>query len=277
MSESDLKRQRRLEKNRVSARKSRQKKRDRAEALTHKLRVLEAENLELRLSLKVGPEHEQMEVEQSQSLISKLKDTIAEGNARDSDIKGQIESLQEKFSDYGRDRQSSFEFYMTQLQRCLRPTQTTRTMLWLLSNASNFLNSDGSDRETPICEDDTVKELWSSLIRELKPTNEQRKKLLILNNEAPTPFTNLKAASDDCQSLMQQLRGFVSDKNSSLDSHMRSLSSSLTPTQVAKFIFFADKNPSLLQLVDKLLPNLRDREYDGEGALLQEGNGSDGD
>jgi hypothetical protein len=271
MEDEELKRQRRLEKNRVSAQKSRQRKKERAEALTVKLRTLEAENLELRLNLKVGRESMRVDYTKSQELIRKLKEMIGNaeengdaggsgGHARDAAIKQEIRSLQDKFSDYGRDRSSGFEFHLGQLQRSLDPTVTTRCMLWILSLAPQFLNDDGSDREVPLCEDEEIQGLWRSLMEPVQASEEQRKLLIILNDPASCPFPRLKASADETLSLIARLRELVSDKNSSLDTHIRCLSSTMTPTQVAKFIFWADKNPTLLQLVGKLLgPIFADR------------------
>lgn len=263
--ESEAKRRRRLELNRVSAQKSRQRKKERAEALTQKLRILEAENLELRLSLKVGREAARVENQKSGEKIAKLKEMIGtgEGQVRDAAIKEEIGALQDRFSDYGRDRSSGFEFHMTQLRRSLAPTLTTRCMLWILSLSPQFLNDDGSDRNPPLCDDPEVVFLWQSLMEELEPSDEQRKLLVLLNDPASCPFPRLKASAEEALSLMSRLTELVSDKNSSLDSHMRTISSSLTPTQVAKFIFWADKNPTLLQLVGKLLgPIFADRPSD---------------
>lgn len=265
-----LEKERRREKNRESAQRSRQRKKERVEALTLRLQRLETENLELRLKLKVGREHVKHEHENATELIKKIKDMIGfdGGKARDEEIRQEITALQDRFSDYGRDRSSSFAFHMHQLHRSLQPTNTTRVMLHMLSLAPQFLHDDGTDRAEPLTSDEGVKKLWFSLLDALQPSDVQRRHLVVLNDPDSSPLPRLRNAAAETTAVLDRLGDLVSDKNTSLDAHMRTLSDSLTATQVAKFICWVEGNRTLLQLVGQLMgPVFAGRPSDGGGDL----------
>lgn len=147
------KKRKRLERNRESARECRKRKKEKKNLLRQQLAHLEADNLQLRLKLQVGHDNASSssssssaitgsnDIDKSAYITAKL-DNLIKNNASDIEIQKTIGELQEKFSDYGRDRRSAIDFHVNQLKRCLQPTQTTRAILYLMSLAPQYHDSD---------------------------------------------------------------------------------------------------------------------------------------
>lgn len=265
-------RQRRLEKNRESARECRARKKAKVLALHQQLAKLETDNLHLRLQLTgaaagtaagtdatsgatTGPD--------AASPFSSLEAMIDKG-ASEKEIQDAIKELQERFSDYGRDRTSAFAFHLSQLKRCLLPTQTTRTMLWLMRCAMQYLSSEGEINYTPptpagageaiqTTHSTEVVELLTSLLQTIKPTKEQRKQLVSLTSiYSGAPQSGI----DFSDEMIQRLGILVKDKNELLDSEMSNISRILSATQIAKFILWIDANPLIMQMLESFWPHI---------------------
>lgn len=176
------KRQRKLDRNRESARESRKRKKERVELLRSQLVHLETKNLQLRLKLKmkIGPEFEQVEESESAEITERI-DTLLKQGASDEDVLSSIHQLQERYSDYGRDRRSAIDFHLAGLKRSLQPTQTTKTILWLM-RCVPVLTRDGSTGDMKIVNehDRLVHELFYSMIDSLGASSEQHEQMLSL-------------------------------------------------------------------------------------------------
>eukprot|EP00624_Nannochloropsis_granulata_P000568 evm.model.NODE_12196_length_10915_cov_17.454695.5 len=107
---------RRLEKNRESARECRRRKKEHVVELQKQVALLEAENLKLKLQLKVGEESQAQERQEKGRITKKLDDMVKTG-ASESDIWQTIDMLKERYSDYGSDRRSAIEFHTNQLEK----------------------------------------------------------------------------------------------------------------------------------------------------------------
>jgi hypothetical protein len=120
---------RRLEKNRLSARECRRRKREATEHLQHEINALEAENLKLRLQLQIGQEAESCNLlEQTRVVTQDIQNLLASG-ASEADIFATLEEFKEKYADYGKSRRSGIEFHLRQIERLLKPTQTTSIVM----------------------------------------------------------------------------------------------------------------------------------------------------
>jgi len=126
---------RRLEKNRLSARNCRRKKKEYTQNLQKEINVLEGENLRLRLQLQIGQEAEQSNLEDQQKETEELE-TLLESGATDAELFTNIEEFKEKFADYGRDRRSAMEFHLRNAKRLLMPTTTTSVAMRVLKGGS---------------------------------------------------------------------------------------------------------------------------------------------
>jgi hypothetical protein len=247
------KKKRRLERNRASARQCRKRKKEKKLMLRQQLAHLEADNLQLRLKLQVGDETNN---DQSTFITSKLNEMLTEG-ATESDIQKTIQELQERFSDYGRDRRSAIDFHIAQLRRCLQPTQTTRAILWLMSLAPKYHDPiTGDVRCAPT---DELSSLWHSLLEEVRPDSEQKKIMMsytIPKSSHEDPFLAINNATDTCNKMLDRIVEIVCNKNDSLDQEMANIQHILSARQTAKFILWIDRNPACMQMLEALWPHI---------------------
>lgn len=119
---------RRLEKNRLSARECRRRKREMTETIQHQVNALEAQNLQLRLQLQIGQEAESC-IASEQSKVTQDIHNLLKSGASEADINSTLEEFKEKYADYGKSRRSSIEFHLRQIERLLMPTQTTSVVM----------------------------------------------------------------------------------------------------------------------------------------------------
>jgi hypothetical protein len=119
---------RRLEKNRLSARECRRRKREMTENIQHQINAQEAENLQLRLQLQIGQEAESCIASEQGKVTQDIHDLLKSG-ASEADIYSTLEEFKEKYADYGKSRRSSIEFHLRQIERLLMPTQTTSVIM----------------------------------------------------------------------------------------------------------------------------------------------------
>jgi hypothetical protein len=230
--EAQQKKKRRLARNRESARECRKRKKEYGEALRAQLIHLEAENLQLRLKLKIGVDPSKQNGDKATQITSRL-DKMLQQECSDADIKKEVEELQEKYSDYGRDRKSSITFHISQLRKCLLPTQTTRTLLWLMSCAPMFHDRNGVEKSLPASENLELCDLWKDLLSELLPTPEQKKKLVDFSADDNSPFPILQKKTEDSNRLLDRLDELVSTKHDTLDVVMNKLHGVLNARQVS--------------------------------------------
>ncbi len=126
---------RRLEKNRLSARNCRRKKKEYTQNLQREINILEGENLRLRLQLQIGQEAERSSLQEQERVTEGLESLLNSG-ATDPEIYSSIEEFKEKFADYGRDRRSAMEFHLRNVERLLMPTTTTSVAMRALQGGS---------------------------------------------------------------------------------------------------------------------------------------------
>ncbi len=140
---------RRLEKNRISARNCRRKKKEVAQNLQREINIIESENLRLRLQLQIGQEAEQLTKEE-QDRFSEGLDSLLKSGASDSEIYQNIEDFKEKYADYGRDRRSAIDFHLRNVERLLLPTTTTTVAMRALGDNRVSSITSSSDSQTQI-------------------------------------------------------------------------------------------------------------------------------
>lgn len=258
--EAEQKKKRRLERNRESARECRKRKKEYGEALRAQLIHLEAENLQLRLKLKIGVDPSKRDNDKAAQITARLN-MMLQQECSDAEIKKEIEELQEKYADYGRDTKSSIAFHIAQLRKCLLPTQTTRTLLWLMTCAPIYHHADGSEKnesEVSEPENSQLTKLWRDLLSALKPTEEQKKKLIDFTADENSPFPVLQKKTEDSNVLIDRLDELVSAKHDTLDTVMSKLNGVLNARQVARFILWIEKNPATMQMLEMIWPHIHD-------------------
>ena len=249
------KKRKRLERNRESARECRKRKKEKKAMLRQQLVQLEADNLQLRLKLQVG--HDKLRDDNGHEHITTKLDAMIREGASEADIQQAVAELQERYSDYGRDRRSAIDFHVSQLRRCLQPTQTTRAILWLMSLAAQF--HDPATGEIRYTEPNEVFNLWLDLLNEVKPSPQQKKLMVSYTAPSPSgndPFADIKSVTQTCNSMLDRLADIIGNKNESLDMEMANIQTILSASQVAKFILWIDQNPACMQMLEALWPHI---------------------
>jgi hypothetical protein len=239
--ELDEKKRKRLEKNRESARECRKRKKDKIDTLRLQLTRLEAENIQLRLKLNSGNEFSDDGMCKTEAPGSskdeipvQLQSMLTSG-ASDSEIRSTVKHLQERYADYGLNRRTTLAFHLSQLRRCLLPTQTTRCILWLMGCSHFFHRPDGSD--VKFTDDSTpemilTKQLFTNLMDETFPDQGQKKIMYSFTADGVGPFPKLQALSQECTNILDRLEELIGSKNDSLDTEMTMMQQTLDARQV---------------------------------------------
>lgn len=263
------KKRKRLERNRESARECRKRKKEKKMLLRQQLAILEADNLQLRLKLQVG--NEAANQEDKSAYVTARLDQLLKDGASEVEIQKTVAELQERYSDYGRDRRSAIDFHVNQLKRCLQPTQTTRAILWLMSLAAQF--HDPMTGEIVSTEPRELYEMWTSLLNEVKPSEEQKK--IMVATVRPTssgddPFEAIKSVTQTCNAMLDRLVSIICNKNESLDTEMSTVQSIFSARQIAKFILWIDQNPACMQMLEALWPHITPAEPPSRNASVSD-------
>ena len=236
------------------------------------------------MKLKIGQESATVESQEMEQLTAELDEMINDGS-NEENIRSAIHHIQERYSDYGRDRRSAISFHLNALKRCLQPTQTTKTILWLMSCVPQFHHS--TDGSPIINKSGVIAELWYSMLEAINPTAEQNQRMVQLtmgaigmgndadnqnnsqakgdgitdmNGESILPaatFAELKMATDETSSMINRIEGLLADKNESVESEMKKLQGLFNARQIAKFIIWVQKNPACMQMLEALWPHVQ--------------------
>jgi hypothetical protein len=95
----------------------------------------EAENLQLRLQLRIGDEAQNQEEIEQQRVSEGLEEMLRSG-ASEAEIWASIEEFKEKYADYGRDRRSAIQFHLSEVEKLLQPTTTTTVAMQAIGHDS---------------------------------------------------------------------------------------------------------------------------------------------
>ncbi|KAG5182500.1 hypothetical protein JKP88DRAFT_318719 [Tribonema minus] len=255
------KRLRRLEKNRMSARECRRRKKEHVQALQRQLAGLEADNLELRLKLKIGDEAREREADDEiAGLKQRLQEMVSKG-AGEGDILAAMDVLKTKFADYGRDRTSAAIFHLDELQdddRGLFPPRLQQDP----ASSSALMAAAGMGAKL---KQDT---LWNTLVRVLQITPQQEELLA-------SKVAIAQAMDEDLHNTLQLvagLRSLLCTKNESLDDEMAQIQRILSPTQIqrilsptqtAKFILWVSRNAACMHMLNQLWTQVHEQPEEG--------------
>lgn len=283
---------RRLEKNRLSARECRRRKREATEHVQHQINALEAENLQLRLQLQIGQEAESC-IASEQSKVTEDIHNLLKSGASEADIYATLEEFKEKYADYGKSRRSSIEFHLRQIERLLMPTQTTSVVMHAIQGGSLGVSTDKAgesskvDGNSPAISDVSTTELLTNAISpgSITVVSESASGATLdgLAVASPTPqldpkalfqylvqyldVTPEQAASmkdsrlvaqemDGCLetalSVLSELRQRLAQTGEDLETEFYNIRSILTPTQAAKFLVWVANNDACMHMLNEL-------------------------
>ena len=276
---------RRLEKNRLSARECRRRKREATENLQREINVLEGENLRLRLQLQIGDEAEE-NMKKEQTKLTEDIDALLKSGAPESEIFAALESFKEKHADYGRDRRSAIEFHLRNIERLLMPTQTTSIVMKAIQGvhppeegaaaaAEASASLEASGRCTSVSTESTVTAPAAAAISPMAPTDTTASaenpnfdpkalfKYLVKHLDVtPEQAAALKDSRlvakemDDCLAqalkVLAELRERMAQTGEDLETEFDNVRSILTPTQAAKFLVWVANNGAAMHMLNEL-------------------------
>lgn len=288
---------RRLEKNRLSARNCRRKKKEYTQNLQREINVLEGENLKLRLQLQIGQEAEQSVLEEQMRVTEEL-DALLKSGASDSDVHESIEEFKERFADYGRDRRSAIEYHLRNVERLLMPTTTTTVAMRALQGGSASLNTSScNDVDDKTENEQSVKDAMSDVQLSEHKTHSvaDSQTLLADTSMEPKPkdvskmdpknmfqylvnflevtpeqasalkdsrlvAKELDSALAQALSTLQQLRDSLSTVGQSLEHEFSEIRSILSSRQSAKFLVWVANNAPAMHMLNEVWSTVYQKE-----------------
>lgn len=294
---------RRLEKNRLSARECRRRKREATEQVQHQINALEAENLQLRLQLQIGQEAESC-IASEQSKVTEDIHNLLKSGASEADIYATLEEFKEKYADYGKSRRSSIEFHLRQIERLLMPTQTTSVVMHAIQGGSLGAStsaagvSNESDDSSPVSLNISSTDLLSNaispgsvtvasetadaaastassssqldpkalfqyLVQYLDVTPEQAASM----KDSRLVAQEMDGCLETALSVLSELRQRLAQTGEDLETEFYNIRSILTPTQAAKFLVWVANNDACMHMLNELW----DRVYPQPDSYSHEG------
>lgn len=270
------KKRRRLEKNRLSARECRRRKKQSAENVQREIVVLESENLRLRLQLQIGEEAEDS-LHKEQAKLTEDMDALLKSGASEAEIYATIEEFKEKFADYGRDRRSAIEFHLRNIERLLMPTKTTTFVMRAIQGGSQqtgdsevgndkpaAVESAASPVSTPsvasaestehvpeISEPDPSlepKELFQYLVNYLEVNPAQAAAL----KDSRLIAQEMDGCLEKALAVLAELRTRLAQTGEDLETEFTNVRSILSPTQAAKFLVWVANNSACIHMLNEL-------------------------
>lgn len=142
----DIKQQQRREKNLLSVREFRKRKSMQLEANEDRLRRLEAENMDLKMRLKIGKEAILREQQEKQQIKEQMREML-QRNASETEVATFLNMYKVTYSDYGPKRQEKLEFHLSRIRELLLPTQVTKLCLYSVEQGNDMIARDHSLKE----------------------------------------------------------------------------------------------------------------------------------
>ena len=226
------------------------------------------------LCAQIGEEAEES-LKQEQDKLTEGLDELLKSGASEVEIFSTIEEFKEKFADYGRDRRSTIEFHLRNVERLLMPTRTTSVALRALHGVSGPSSSAGNNAPpaaaaaaapviSPTASADSAAPVDSSVLAVDTPNPALQPKAMfqyLVNYLQVTPEQagELKdsrwVAQELDESLVQalhtleELRTRLTQCGKDLEAEFNTVRSILTPTQAAKFLVWVANNSACMHML----------------------------
>lgn len=310
----DEKKLRRLEKNRLSARECRRRKREATEQRLRDIAVLEKQNLQLRLQLRVGAEADQLLNTEQQQTTATIQELLSK-KASEADIYSCLEEFKEKYADYGTSRRSSIQFHLQQIEQLLLPTQTTSVVMHVIQGTPGTAPlqsvgkgvTHGNDQDQkpaalpqdsqltlpPITPSSLPNPTAASIPSTDAPQQQQSQQLapkqlfeylvryLQVTPEQAQQLKDSRFVAHEMDHILHQTRQVVQElkqrlaaTGDDLDTEFRNVRSILTPTQAAKFLVWVSENDACMHMLNELWNQVYEKNHDDNTIMEDSSNGS---
>lgn len=252
----DMKRERRLQKNREIARNCRKRKRERFEQLEEEVVKLRQYNKQLEMKLnqdkggKSGNDIRRAEVKEMETLVQEGKGT-SEDEAK---LSQKLTMYKDLYSDFGRERMSQIQYHMDRLKSLLIPNQVSKMTLWSLQQEDDFY--DEKTNQTTFGGG-----IWNMLCSELELTSEQKRGLIDMRHGIRKQRRNLA----ECLRILKELGSRVDTNLNHMTNQMTDVMSLITPTQQAKFLLWIEKNQACMHMLNNIWSTQQDDRLSTDG------------
>ncbi|KAF4318037.1 hypothetical protein BBO99_00007692 [Phytophthora kernoviae] len=249
--EDQEKKQLRRVKNLVSVREFRKRKMKQLEQNEARLRRLEAENMDLKMRLKIGKEAILSEQREKKQIKEQMREML-QRNATEQEIAQFLNMYKITYSDYGPKRREKLHFHLSRIRELLLPTQVTKLSLYSVEQGIDMLKRDHVIKEDPMSAPESATatmSLWGILADELEVSDEQQRQIL----ERRVAITKVRDDLNHTLNIVKQLEEVTDEKNTALEAQVAQLQHILTPSQATKFIIWVKENPAFMYMLDKLV------------------------
>lgn len=246
----DKKQERRV-KNLASVREFRKRKMKQLEQNEERLLRLEAENLELKMQLKIGKEAMLSEQREKQQIKEQMREMLQRG-ASEQEIAHFLNMYKVTYSDYGPKRREKLHFHLARIRELLLPTQVTKLCLYSVEQGKDMKQRDHVIKEDPTAVPDPGTapiSLWGILASEIGVTEAQQQQLL----ERRAAITKVRDDLNHTLGIVKKLEDVTDEKNTALEAQVALLQQILTPSQATKFIIWVKENQAFMYMLDKLV------------------------
>jgi hypothetical protein len=245
------KKQLRRVKNLVSVREFRKRKMKQLEQNEARLRRLEAENMDLKMRLKIGKEAILSEQREKKQIKEQMREML-QRNANEQEIAQFLNMYKVTYSDYGPKRREKLHFHLSRIRELLLPTQVTKLSLYSVEQGVDMLKRDHVIKEDPMSAPESATatmSLWGILADELEVSDEQQRQIL----ERRAAITKVRDDLNHTLNIVKKLEEVTDEKNTALEAQVAQLQQILTPSQATKFIIWVKENPAFMYMLDKLV------------------------
>ncbi|CAI5743209.1 unnamed protein product [Peronospora destructor] len=232
----------------IEFRKRKMKQQEQNEA---RLRRLEAENMDLKMQLKIGKEAVLSEQREKQQIKEQMREML-QRNANEQEIAQFLNMYKVTYSDYGPKRREKLHFHLSRIRELLLPTQVTKLSLYSVEQGVDILQRDHVIEEDPMSAPESATatvSLWGILADELKVSGNQQRQIL----ERRAAIKNVRDDLNHTLSIVKKLEDVTDEKNTALEAQVAELQQILTPSQATKFIIWVKENPAFMYMLDRLV------------------------
>ncbi|KDO35013.1 hypothetical protein SPRG_01076 [Saprolegnia parasitica CBS 223.65] len=252
----DDKRQRRLARNRESARQSRRRKKQYLELLEEKVAQL-TEEIDATRGEHLESADKTLSTLKSQMVaslyekLSSLPPMASLGPELTDELRSGVKIMQERYGPHSEERRAVVNYHFQQLDNLLLPPYT-RFLLWMSIQDEAFFSkiqpavaaatkkSSESDRKDSSAKKDT---LWAALSSELGMTYEQEEKI-----KSHYKSTDSKTAKAERRKIamavtyLNQLKQNMEERSAAVQTHANAITSILTPEQSVRYQQWVQQN-----------------------------------
>ncbi|KAK1946160.1 hypothetical protein P3T76_003208 [Phytophthora citrophthora] len=216
-----------------------------------RLGQLEAENMDLKMRLKIGKEAIISEQREKQQIKEQMREML-QRNANEQEIAQFLNMYKVTYSDYGPKRREKLHFHLSRIRELLLPTQVTKLSLYSVEQGVDMLRRDHVIKEDPMSAPESATatmSLWGILAEELEVSDEQQRQIL----ERRAAIKTVRDDLNHTLSIVKKLEEVTDEKNTALEAQVAQLQQILTPSQATKFIIWVKENPAFMYMLDKLV------------------------